>query len=369
MAAAALLLLGACTGNSTPVAGVSPTGSGTSQASASAVVSTTPSVLASPSSSACPAIAPSALGRTLNCRLPLLWAPDNDGGGQRAHVGFAAFPSQSVIEDNSAPGGSLFYDRAYSKWLPVLRDAVSPDGRSYAFSKLAGNAYANSGSEVHVVDVATGVDRVIYTGSYPFAVLDFAAGGVYLTSAVPEGYQRGLWFLSAAGGSPPRLISSSIASPAVGGGAGWGIDFNPADPHPAPGGLEGPMNRLLRYDLATGAVEPWFYQPGASLYPLGFDANGHPFVRSEVPVPGSATFAESTEIWLVAAAGTATRLSDDQSASAPGNLGAVDSHGAWFSSGYGSGGASTVWLFAAGHMQAVAAVNLAQVSIAGGCSP
>ncbi len=283
-------------------------------------------------------------------------------------MGFAAFPGQSVI-DEGAPAGSVFYDRAYSKWLPVFRDAVSPDGRRYAFSKLTGNAYANSGSAVHVVDVATGADQVIYSGALALAVLDFEAGGVYLTSAVPEGYARGLWFLAAAGGSQPRLISSSIVAPAVGGGAAWGIDFNSADPSPAPGGLEGPMNRLLRYDLATGAAEPWFYEPGASIYPVGFDANGRPFVRSSVPVPGNAAFAESTEIWLVLAAGRATRLSGDQSPSAPGNLGAVDNHGAWFSSGYGSNGANTLWLYAAGSMQAVATVNLAQVSIAGGCFP
>src|SRR5262245_28811775 len=290
------ILLVACTNTSAPAARFSPT----STASASPLPGggASPSAVPTPASQGAPVGTPSSLGLSLSCRLPVTWTVKN-GEILTAKAGFMTFPEASIAEDSSAPGGSRFYDRALSKWLPAFRAAVSPDGRRYAYSVIAGNAYQNTGSQLHVVDVATAADRVIYNGKAALNVVDFEAEGVYVTAAVPEGRPRGLW-LQDLTGSPLRLISSTIVAPAVGGGSAWGVDFNTADPSPGPGGLEGPMNRILRYDF-SGASTPWFYRPGANIYLMGFDANGHPFVSAGFESNGQAT----QEVWLIASSGNA----------------------------------------------------------------
>jgi hypothetical protein len=277
-------------------------------------------------------------------------------------AGFLTLPGQTLVEDATARSDSLFYDRGFSKWLPVGRSSVSPDGRRYAYSKIAGNAMQNTGSAIHVVDVATGVDRIIYSGGDAFTVVDFETEGVYLTTAVPEGRPRGLW-LQALSGGQPLLISRTIVSPAVGGGAAWGVDFNAADPSPGPGGLEGPMNRILRYDLRSGTAVPWFYYPGANLNVMGFDANGHPFTTA-----GVSTRVPTVELWFIGSSGHATRLFAGEDVPAPTRLGAVDRHGMWFDAWYYAS-ASPIWLYARGSLQVVAAANLYNLAVAGGCIP
>ncbi len=358
VAAAIFGLAAACTSSSVPVAGGSPT------------PQSSPPTSVSPSPSAAPDVTATSVGLSLRCRLPVTWAVQDGNDMQITKAGFATFPGQTLTEDPTAPSGSvLFYDRAFSRWLTVGRNSVSPDGRRYAYSKLAGNAYQNSGSAVHVVDIASGADRVIYNGGNAFSVLDFAAEGVYLTGATPEGYPRGLWLLALAGGEP-RLISASIVSPAVGGGAAWGLDFNAADPSPGPGGLEGPRNRILRYDLTTGTATPWFYRPGASLYVVGFDASGHPFVTASMgalPTDPSGTWTQ--ELWLTRSAVDATRLYAGASFPSPTRLAAVDSHGVWFDAPYVANSPSSVWLYSQGSIQLVALVNRGDVAVAGGCIP
>ena len=332
-----LFALVACTGGSSPFAGT------TSQASAGA----------SPAATSSPA------GATLSCRLPVTWSVKN-GETYSYKAGFLTFPNQVLVEDSAAPAASAFYDRGFAKWLPVRRQAVSPDGKSYAYGE--GNAYVSASGKLHVVDVAAGADRVIYSGGSLYAVVDFAAEGIYVTNAVPEGYARGLWLEDRSGGQP-RLISNDIVAPVVGGGAAWGLDFNAADPSPGPGGLEGPKNRLLRYDLQTGAATPWFYRPGSSLYVTGFDAAGRPFVSAGLETNGN----PSLELWLVTSSTEATIVFTGTGVSTPSRLAAVDSHGVWFDGGYAT--PSTVWLYAGGSVKNVATVDVSGLTVAGGCIP
>ena len=274
-------------------------------------------------------------------------------------AGFLTLPDQTVVEDPTAPAGSVFYDRAFAKWLPVPRTSVSPDGRRYAYGE--GSVYQGTGGKLHLVDVETGVDRVIYSGDFVYRVVDYAAEGIYLTAAPPEGYSRGLWLQDPAGGAA-RLISSAVVAPAVGGGAGWGLEFNKADPNPGPGGLEGPMNQIVRIDLSSGAATSWFYRPGTTLYFLGFDRAGNPFV--------SATNEQGAwEVWQVASRHTAAKAYAGTGPQVPTLLAAVDSHGVWFDSPYASGSSSVVWLYRGGSMQVAAAVNVGNLFVAGGCIP
>jgi hypothetical protein len=315
--------------------------------------STTPLASASRSTTPSPTPSSSLAGQALSCRLPVRWAAQDGFKG-----GFLTFPDQVLTVDPTASG---FYDRAYAKWLPALRAQVSPDGRRYAYAGEQQPSYA--GSKLHVVDVATGVDQVIYSGDTAYTVVDFAAAGIYVTSPTPDGATRGLWLEDPSGGQP-KLISSEILDPAVGGGAAWGPHFNAADPSPVPVDVEGPRNEVLRFDLRTGTATGWFYRPGARVWILGFDAAGHPFVR----VYTEANMTEPVELWLVQSQTQAIRLFAGHSPD-PSLLGAVDSHGVWFDSFRAS---PTVWLYAGGSLQKVATVDPVDVHdmfVAGGCIP
>lgn len=316
-------------------------------------VASHPPATPSPALSQSPTTSPSLAGQALSCHLPVRWAaPDGFKGG------FLSFPDQALTVD---PNASLFYDRAFAKWLPAVRTQVSPDGRRYAYAGDTLNAYA--GGKLHVVDIATGVDTVVYSGGTPYSVVDFAAASIYVTSApAPDGATQGLWLVDPSGGEP-KLLSSEILDPAVGGGAAWGLHFNAADPSPVAGGVEGPLNEVLRFDLGTGASTPWFYRPGARVWILGFDAAGHPFVRvyTEAKV--------TVELWLLQSQSQAIRLFTG-GGSTPAQLGAVDSHGVWFDSFRAS--PNSVWLYAGGSLQKVATIDMVgviDVFVAGGCFP
>ena len=355
---AVIFMLAACTSAAPPVASV------TSSPTASPIATPIGSPTISPTTAArpAPAVSLTSLGASLNCRLPVVWTVQ-DGQTQTSEAGFMAFPGATLLADPSAPAHSVFYDRLFARWLPAGRDSVSPDGTRYAYSE--GNAYQNTAGKLHVVNVATGVDTVIYSGPRVYAVVDFAVEGIYLTGATPEGRPHGLWLQDPAGG-PARLISSDIVAPAVGGGAAWGVNFNTADPSPGPGGLEGPRNGVLRFDLRTGASTPWFYRPGSDLYIMGFDPAGHPLV-SAVFNPSPAT-GEYYEAWLVQSSTAATRLAiTTGSAPAPSRVAAIDRHGVWLDSYYGPPGGA--WLFASSSIQLVATVTGAWLKVAGGCIP
>jgi len=300
----------------------------------------------------------------LSCRLPVTWSESPDGTTQQVQkAGFLTFPENTLRADPSAPATSLFYDRAVAKWLPVWRLAVSPDGQHYSYTE--GDVWNPTAvGKVHVVDIATGADRVVYSGAPMHRVIDYAVEGIYLTVAVPEGSPSGLWLLNPSGGAP-RLISRSIKAPVIGAGAAWGLDFDASDPHPAPGGIEGPNNRVLRYDLRTGASTVFYSRTGTNLYVMGVNTDGSLFVSVNVDQ-------DHIEMWSVRSATVATRLFSNAGLLMPESLGAFDRHGVWFSGAdfrtAGSPGHS-LWLYSGGTLKFVTSVPYDTFSIAGGCIP
>jgi hypothetical protein len=300
-----------------------------------------------------------------SCRLPITWGDPAGKNGYLPFSGFLAFPGQEVTEDLTAGEPQAFYDRALGRWLGVPREAVSNDGKRFA------QAYQSGGDppqwSVGVFDIKTGANTTIYSGDLDFSVVSFSAEGIYLTRNLVDQPQRGLWIVDLAGGAP-RLISDSVAEPWVAAGVGWGIDFDATDPKPARGTLGGPYNRLLRINLNTGATTPWFTSFGADLHIAGVDYSGNPFVDVSRPNPSDPSTA-TEEFWFFAGSTTGQRLfagpSDGQW---PGRLGAIENHGAWFSSGGASlTSPSSVWLYTAGAVHVVATVNLPLVKVAGGC--
>ena len=301
--------------------------------------------------------AESALGLEARCRLPVYWwVADTSAHG---HAGFVNFPGAQLAEDASGPQGEpsagLFYDRPFAKWISALRDEVSPDGREYAYADGNPVSGTNKAGKLHLVDVATGTDRVMYDSPVVPTVVQFTADGIYFTHDFGEGERVGLWLIPPQGGQP-KLISSTIWEPMVANGAAWGLAFNTADPHPAPGGITHPYNTILRFDLNTGSSVAWWYQPGNDMRLLDGDYSGDLFVY---------TFREDVDgslaDWMLDSQGTAHRIGSANIA----QLAAVDANGVWFDAAQ----SPTLWLFANARLERIADFNVGAIGIAGGCIP
>jgi hypothetical protein len=86
------------------------------------------------------------------------------------------------------------FDARSSRWLPVPRTAVSPDGSRYAYSQYlypsnppVSPPPAPIESLIRLVTIATGDDRVIYRG-VPYQVVGWKPEGVYLRRPCTDAY-------------------------------------------------------------------------------------------------------------------------------------------------------------------------------------
>jgi hypothetical protein len=174
-------------------------------------------------------------------------------------------------------GWGLYYDRAFSRWLPVPRQGVSPDGRHYAYGMPAPNQ--TKAATMHVVDVATGADHVFAapTGAWyiAYAVLDYTSDGIYLYTNYEVSH--GLALMNPQTGAIKPVADLLDIQASGGNRIFWVGSVNPADPHPN-GGLSTQPNQIDRFNLGDRTRAAWFYRAGASPQVVGFDAQGHPFV-------------------------------------------------------------------------------------------
>lgn len=256
---------------------------------------------------------------TFSCRLPFA---QMTGPGQW-QSGFIAFPSGTFSADPSAPPNAGYYDTAVSRWLPAGANSVARDGRHYAYM-TGGMGTTPSPPRLHIVDAASGVERVIgleLSDQIPYGVEDYAPDGIYLASGW-EGATFGHWRVDPATGTVTDL---GKADHFVDDGTGhaWVSAFNSNDPSPAPNVMGGPPlpNEVGRRDLNTGAVEIWFYHPGFNVAPAGAFVGGGILAWVEPPLGGH------HEYWLVTSPG-ASRLV----AQIDGGGGVADSHGIWMGS-------------------------------------
>src|SRR5438094_9357314 len=107
------------------------------------------------------------------CRMPVYWG-ENTPTGPKTQAAFVRLPDGAVadvgiVQPPANVSGATdvvgaTYDRASSRWLPARPAAVSPDGAHYAYI---------SGS-VHLVDVGSGADRIVYAGPTNFILIGFA---------------------------------------------------------------------------------------------------------------------------------------------------------------------------------------------------
>jgi hypothetical protein len=271
---------------------------------------------------------------------------------------------------NVPNSSGLTFTQRYNRWLPVGLTAVSPDSSHYAFTEFIETPFRHT--RVHSVDVASQSDRVVYTQTSQdhgfYTVLDYQAAGIYLGDVGPSGESiNGLWRLDPKTQSLKMLAPiSEPGSPSgfylIGAGGAWYGNVAPGDVPPHQG--MAPMDRLLRFDLTTGAHTPWFRRQGMEVEGLGFDGSGHPIVRASTMMP-DASASTSQELWLVTAPGVAKQLYSGPGSASPGFLSfngppLADDHGLWFGTSAG------IYLYTIdGNFQRVAA---AAGQIAGRCS-
>ena len=264
--------------------------------------SSSPAAQSSPSMTVTPSPA------ALKGELPV-WIQEPSSNGQLVFAGgflhfpggaFRRDPHADMVSDAKTPGlmrtpdqpylyayGSpttvvtLTYDRVLGRWLPVNRAQVSDDGLRYAY--VDHELGAATSQRIHVVDVRTGSDQVVYrdTNNPLYAVVGLVQQNVYVTSCQPTETGGNCW-------GPLRRLDVTTGNIAtvsdrrgrwvVSGRIGWTVTCWPAK-YPVPCfGIydEREPNQLLRVDLATGNEEIWGRGSGIDL--IGMDSDGAPLI-------------------------------------------------------------------------------------------
>jgi hypothetical protein len=289
-----------------------------------------------------------------SCRLPVVTS---------SQAGWLAFPGGSFQADPKAniqlPGYSAApffwksYVKAYERWLPVPRDAISPDGQHYAYADPPAASGQPKLGGVHVVDLASGADHLFRPAAENWAVLDFEAEGVYL-AAQPSGPAppKGLWLLDPST-QHLRQIETSHSWDYISGGGAWGTG-DALSGHGPVGG-----SRLMRLDLTSGVIASWYKRTDIEFVVTGADSSGHPLLET------SKTYAN--QMLLITAQNVAASLPPATGSLLPHLRDYIhpvsDAHGLWLGD---TGGTVSLYTTAAG-IQQVAHVGTGDVLVAGGC--
>ena len=276
------------------------------------------------------------------CRLPVWWPANPTATSVDIHAAFVSIPDGVITdvgvlpEPPTSPQGlasvqtyAATYESASNRWVRVDRAFLSPEGTSFAYWTSTGS----NDNSVHVVDVATSVDRTIYRGSTLFIVIGFEAKGIYLVHGIAprQGAFENLYLLDPAGGIP-RLVPGSdrhmyqYGWALISDGAAWGIDYR----------VDGNANiySVVRFDLGTGEPTQWIEGPADDLFwPLGTDSAHRLYVGDY-----------HGNLRRVAAPGQFEVLANPGQVGTGGGIGSSssfvsDSLGEWFA---GNGG---VWLY------------------------
>src|SRR5690348_16576883 len=158
---------------------------------------------------------------SFSCRLPVYQSD------ARIVDEFLSFPSLTLTVSGY---DGMYYDRAYSKWVPVPRFAVAPDGAHYASIENTGSDFV-----LHVVAVATGKDAPIHFATQTFngqsSVFDYSADGIYVVTGF-EHLFPGLWLVNPSTGQMRQVSRDIYPVLSAGNGIVWTEAVNPADPNP-----------------------------------------------------------------------------------------------------------------------------------------
>ncbi len=173
------------------------------------------------------------------CALPVEVTGTFQNPGQNPAIsttlGFVNIPAGTFRVDPNAtvqdlPGSDPLGERMYSaqlkRWLPASSRTISPDGRSYAYTKLLpeGATFSSfSSSELHVVDAARKIDHRVWSYPGSIDVTGWNSSGI-LAQAVPlNGGVSRLWWVDPGGRgvspAPNDADPTSLNSATFGGGS------------------------------------------------------------------------------------------------------------------------------------------------------
>jgi hypothetical protein len=260
-----------------------------------------------------------------SCRLPI---SISDAQGHQTGA-FLSIPGGKVTIDPKGVGGG-YYDRQLSRWLPVRRNAVSPDGSHYAY----GGASDINKPILHIVDVVSGADRTydlpaeLYSAIGGIDTFEYTNDAVYL-GVLGEASNQGLWAFNPATGAT-HLVANLSEVGAVDGQVVWLGSFNAADPHPWNIFPASHTNQIERLDITDGSRVPWLYRPGNLVGVIGLDAEHRPIVLSLIDK-------DTLELTTLLNANTERSIYKGSANSWPGFIDDVvgDSHGVWFGTSKG----------------------------------
>jgi hypothetical protein len=320
---ALIAFVAACSGPATPQAGAASPGP-----------SISPTAVSSPGTTWSLGLGSTAISTVdFSCRLPVF--VDQGLGSRGALIDFpsgtaTSDPTAAEVDSITPTGRELvgnsyvhYYDRAYSRWVPVTRDSVSPDGAHYAYTDRAVGDRQNpqARATLHVVTVTTGVELLFDDGpwSAPYVVLDYAAEGIYLMTTFAV--NTGLWLMDPSTGAVIRVANLSNIQGSAGNNVFWVGAANRNDPHP----VHGAPNELDRLNRVEGSRVAWFYRPGSGVHFVSQDVAGHPII-----VVGSANGPGELVIVLGPGIGRSILLEGDKVPSLASPI--SDNHGVWFGS-------------------------------------
>jgi|GEM_PF-5935801 len=245
------------------------------------------------------------------CRLPVVWDHVST-----SHSAFVSYPGGDIAE--SADIGDV-YDAQYQRWVPGPRELVSPDGSRYTYWSFSNATPGNT--QVHVVDVVSGVDRIIYDGATNYWPIAFSGDGIYALHAInlKQNSFEFLFRLDPAGGTPAQVRGSELLPQArwtlISGGSAWGWDLQP--------GTQQFVFRIHQLDLTTGTMTDWLHEaPNLQLSPIGLDAKGRLYLS------------DFYELWRLDAPNVEERLLKPPlvSGRVSLNIFVADAHGEWMGS-------------------------------------
>src|SRR2546422_2102807 len=209
---------------------------------------------------------------TPQCRLAVIQGSPGQGAGPRT-PGFLTIPG-AVFSPATDAGDGMYYDKPLQKWVPAGPPALSADGLSYAY--VGGDT---TSSQVHLVDLRSGSDRIISSGG-PWRLAGVASDAVYIMRVEyvdSPAYGRlaqgkGLWKLALNGAALTQLTSDArgwlwFADGAVYGGQST-MD------------VAGGPNDVVRFDLRTMQVTTWFSHQVRSRL-LAVDTTGAALIMGE----------------------------------------------------------------------------------------
>ena len=181
------------------------------------------------------------------------------------------------------------YDWPMHRWLPVRGQLVAKDGTRYAYTEFG------PANKVHVVDVATASDRVVFAVGR-FVATAYDAEGIVLVHVGPVINEpvsppepNGVWLLDPVSGHLRQVTTDPKYWGDVSSGHAWRREGD----------------GLLRLDLRSGVIAEWARWPGMEIRVIGFDNQGHPVV--DVRHPNIVEQPQITE-WVAAVRDNPTKI-------------------------------------------------------------